>query len=261
LAFFGDGSKREKVLKWSKADKLEKWREDLTEVCENVFVGSATVAGDAALLERNGITHSVNCASQVVNSLSSLLCLDIAMNDGGDENILSHIWSTTVFIEDALAAQGKVLVHCVEGVSRSIAVVIGFLILTRRMSYTSAFGLVRQKRRVASPHPKFIAQLQQLCEILGSAQVKTCFFSREKVLPFEIVIRRGAPVAIPAYGHPQLDEDRTFVIVDFRNAKEDGRGGKIEVRLATDAPSEIADCAKTVAAHVSRILDISPGVD
>jgi hypothetical protein len=244
---------RQKKLKWEKTDKVEKWRNDLTQIIDRVYVGSGVVASDGELLAREGITHSVNCASQFVDSLSSLVSFDIPMLDGGDENILSYIWSTTVFIENAIAMNGKVLVHCVEGISRSVGIVIGYLILTRNIDYATAFRIVRQRRRVAAPNPKFIAQLLQLCEVIGSLSSKTCFFSKEKILPFQVVLRRGVPVAIPIYAYPEQTPEQTFLIIDFRNDSV----RTLEVRVGTDSPNEVVAHAQTVAADIAGLLKIS----
>jgi predicted protein tyrosine phosphatase len=252
---------RQKKLRWDKADKLEKWREDCTQIVDNVFIDSATVANNADLLRRFEISHSINCASHVVTSLPNINALDISMNDGDDANLLSYVWTTTAFIDDIITNGGKILVHCVERVSRSFAIILGFLILTRHLDYTSAFRLVRERRRIASPHPKFIAQLLQLAEILGCVTTKTCFFSKERVLPFEVIIRGGVAVAIPLYSRPELSEERTFVIVDFQEAESlykgsGGNGGTLTVGLARYARPEIERETHRLADHLTRNLNL-----
>jgi hypothetical protein len=248
-----------KNLLWQKADKLEKWREHLTEIVPGVFVGSSSVALDEDLLSRAGITHTVNCVSQLVDSLPSLTNWTFPMNDGGDENILSHVWSVVCFIETALVAGRKVLVHCIEGVSRSVAVVIAYLIVTQNVDYASAYRMVRTKRRVASPHPKFIAQLCQLCEVIGATQAKTCAFSRQKKIVFNVVARRGVPVAVPLYNEPDATEDSVLIVVDYQNARSlyrgsEGPGGTIELKVGQTAPPELRQHALKVVDELGKCI-------
>jgi hypothetical protein len=109
-------------LHWQKADKLERWKTHLSECADRIFIGSDFVGSKADLLRKNGITHIVNCVAQLVESPPGFISLQIPMNDGGDEHLLSHVFRTTVFIQKALESQGKVLIHGVEGASRSVAV-------------------------------------------------------------------------------------------------------------------------------------------
>ena len=56
---------------------------------------------------------------------------------------------------------GSVLVHCVQGVSRSVSMVIAYLMKHKKWSYDQALAFVRSKRPQAKPNPAFAAQLQQ----------------------------------------------------------------------------------------------------
>ena len=256
-----------RLIKWQKSDKLEKWRGHLTQVLDRIYVGSSAVATDNDLLKKTGITHTVNCASQVVSSLSDYISLKIPMCDGGDENILSHLWVTTVFIENALSKEGtKVLVHCIEGVSRSVSVVIGYLIITRRMDYATAYRLVRKQRRIASPHPKFIAQLMQLCEILGSTKTHSCFFSKERMMPFTVCVRRDYVVALPMYQKPVPSEDKCLVVIDYNGAPnlyrgETCDGAVVSVKIGAQVKDELANHAISLVCDLKRCLNVQKAFD
>ncbi|KAM9031196.1 dual specificity protein phosphatase 19 isoform 2-T2 [Sarcophilus harrisii] len=55
---------------------------------------------------------------------------------------------------------GVVLVHCNAGVSRSAAIIIGFLMSTEKITFTSAFSLVKNARPAICPNSGFMEQLQ-----------------------------------------------------------------------------------------------------
>lgn len=54
---------------------------------------------------------------------------------------------------------GRTLVHCVAGVSRSAAMVLGYLVKHRAMSLADAFALLRAARPAVRPNSGFFRQL------------------------------------------------------------------------------------------------------
>ena len=60
---------------------------------------------------------------------------------------------------------GKVLVHCVQGISRSATLVIAYLMLKHHMTVQNAVRLVRAQREIW-PNQGFLQQLCQFDETL-----------------------------------------------------------------------------------------------
>ena len=56
---------------------------------------------------------------------------------------------------------GRVLVHCVGGVSRSASVCIAYLMRSKRMSLREAYDYVKGKRSCIAPNINFMGQLLQ----------------------------------------------------------------------------------------------------
>ncbi|KAK4164678.1 protein-tyrosine phosphatase-like protein [Cladorrhinum sp. PSN259] len=63
-------------------------------------------------------------------------------------------------IEDVEINGGKVLVHCSEGVSRSGAVVVGYLMKKEGKTLKEALKFVKRRRRVVQPRRSFLEQLK-----------------------------------------------------------------------------------------------------
>lgn len=79
------------------------------------------------------------------------------LKDHVRENIESVFYDAINFIEEAKRDQGKVYVHCVQGVSRSATVCLAYLIYDRKITYNEAFNYLKVKREVVNPNMTFIA--------------------------------------------------------------------------------------------------------
>lgn len=64
--------------------------------------------------------------------------------------------------EKEIPAHGRVLVHCIQGISRSATIVIGYLMSRERMSLREAYEKVTTLRPISKPNVGFIEQLRQL---------------------------------------------------------------------------------------------------
>jgi predicted protein tyrosine phosphatase len=254
---------KETALLWEKSDKLERWRWHLSPITASLFISSSDVASNGDLLRESDVTHIVSCVSQLVESAPGFHQLNIPMNDGGDENLLSNVFKATVFIGNALASNGKVLVHCIEGVSRSVAIVMGYFVLTERIDYQTAYKKLRAARRVASPNPKFIAQLLQLAELVGATSTTTCYFSRNRSLPFEIIEKRNALVAVPVYSEPpENDGTKCYVRASYPDvdslSKDDEKPpGIVRLDIGDSVGSEVRGFAVDFVGHLCACLRLT----
>ncbi|KAF5910660.1 hypothetical protein HPG69_004749, partial [Diceros bicornis minor] len=107
------------------------------------------------------VTHILNVACGVENAfLSDFIYKSISVLDLPETNILSYFPECFEFIEQAKMKDGVVLVHCNAGVSRAAAVVIGFLMNSEEISFTSAFSLVKNARPSICPNAGFMEQLR-----------------------------------------------------------------------------------------------------
>lgn len=65
-------------------------------------------------------------------------------------------------------AQGPVLVHCIQGVSRSPSIVIAYLMATSEMGFRETRLYVKGKRPCIRPNDTFIKDLRNYCCVLRS---------------------------------------------------------------------------------------------
>lgn len=88
-------------------------------------------------------------------------CLDLPETD------LEHIiMNCNKIIRKSIDRKENILVHCNAGVSRSVSIIIGFLILEKHKSYEDAYQLVKLVRPCMQPNAGFVKQLKNLHETL-----------------------------------------------------------------------------------------------
>ncbi|DBB11429.1 TPA: hypothetical protein ACH3X3_006841 [Trebouxia sp. C0006] len=124
------------------------------ELRKGLYIGGLAVLNSAAEL---GISHVLS----VINDMPELSTrvwklsmkhLLIDMPDMAEANLLPHFQQAVSFISSAVGSNGKVLVHCQAGVSRSASVVLAYLMATERISMESALASVRHVYPYASPN-------------------------------------------------------------------------------------------------------------
>ncbi|KAF8520946.1 protein-tyrosine phosphatase-like protein, partial [Hysterangium stoloniferum] len=127
---------------------------------------SINAALDASVMSAFGITHVLS----VCPEFTCRTRMAIHIDDAPDTNILIRLPEACEFIQRAVDSGGKVYVHCVMGVSRSVTVVCAYLMKTQGMSAAAALAHVKSIRQVARPNYGFLEQLEvwQACDFAPS---------------------------------------------------------------------------------------------
>lgn len=129
----------------------------ICEVSPGIFVSSQDVAADKELMKSQNITHVLNVATGVPNFFpDDFQYLKIEILDLPYEDIRKHFVTCFAFMNSA----DKVLVHCNAGISRSVTIVIAYLMKQYRLRFADAYEKVRSLRPCAFPNSGFMEQLQ-----------------------------------------------------------------------------------------------------
>ncbi|XP_053358708.1 dual specificity protein phosphatase family protein [Clarias gariepinus] len=139
------------------------------EVWPNLYIGNVAIAQNRSALKRMGITHILNAAHAKQGSLgdesyygTAFVYYGIPADDSGRFDISVHFRPATDFIHKALKKKnGKVLVHCIMGVSRSATLVLSYLMLRQHLTLRAAIQHVIQRRPVY-PNRNFLGLLLEL---------------------------------------------------------------------------------------------------
>uniref|UniRef100_A0A914W4G6 Dual specificity protein phosphatase n=1 Tax=Plectus sambesii TaxID=2011161 RepID=A0A914W4G6_9BILA len=134
--------------------------DDYNEVYPGIWISSQYFAKSIPMLTKTGITHVLNCAEgshfMCVNTnatyydKSGITYKGIAAADAPGYNLSQHFQECIEFMADARKRNGKILVHCLQGWSRSPTIVAAYLMQCEGLSARQALVRIRTMREI---HP------------------------------------------------------------------------------------------------------------
>ncbi|KAE8280567.1 Dual specificity protein phosphatase 13 isoform A [Larimichthys crocea] len=143
------------------------------EVWPNLYIGNVAVAQNRKTLHKLGITHVLNAAHSKQGSIgdqsfygNTCVYYGIPAEDSDHFDLSQYFKPAADFIHKALKSKdGKVLVHCIMGMSRSATLVLVYLMLRQRLTLKDALRRVIKKRAIY-PNQNFLSLLLKLDEQL-----------------------------------------------------------------------------------------------
>ncbi|KAJ3640136.1 hypothetical protein Zmor_003452 [Zophobas morio] len=155
---------------------------DVNFITTGLYLGDKYTAKDRRFLARTGFTHVLNAAEGIdeyqVNTnqhfyrSANITYLGIPGHDRPSWNISVYFDEAARFIDQAVKSGGKVLVHCVVGISRSATLVIAYLMICKGMNAAEALAYTFKRRRVY-PNHGFLNHLAQLNNVLNKTREPT----------------------------------------------------------------------------------------
>jgi len=146
---------KELSLVWTNHNRTD------TELPNKIFVGSEKFARNRKGLTKFSIRAILNCTLATPNRYpndKNIKYCNVHLADDDTQPIGKALPVAVDFLSNKVAGL-NVLVHCTKGVSRSVAMFIGWLLASRRMPLREALMHVQLLRSSASPNMGFIKQL------------------------------------------------------------------------------------------------------
>ena len=133
----------------------------MTEILPNLYLAGIEEVIEECETHAMNITHILNVASEIVTDRSfEYKYKHRGVIDDDDENDISQIFSECIdWIEEALSNDSKVIVHCWSGISRSVCVVLAYMIAKRGYTPEKALSTVMEKRPIIDPWKPYFQQL------------------------------------------------------------------------------------------------------
>jgi len=142
------------------------------EIIPRLYLGSEHASRSLEVLSSLKVSHIVNMASECKNHFPETFgYFNGKLKDMEDEDVRQLAYDVCKFIEKVLSQEGEtsVFIHCQAGISRSVAMVLGYLIIHEKMNLKDAFFLIKNKKPNVGPNKGYMQQLCQLdLEMNGS---------------------------------------------------------------------------------------------
>lgn len=142
-------------------------------ILSNLFLGSFAHSTDPDFLSQAGITHILAVGDDFPTSFTSpfsqsqITRLHLPVSDLPSAPIAALFPAAIDFLEPARLNNSPTLVHCLAGASRSVAIVLAYLVWLR-CPFEKALSHVKSLRPAADPNPGFLSQLQDWVQYLNS---------------------------------------------------------------------------------------------
>lgn len=155
----------------------ESYLPQATEIIPHLYISDLFTATDTQFLASHRITHrlsvllepeSIDCtagdplASSKEYEGFTLKTKCITLADKSDAKLWMYLDAGADWIHDSLEGypNAKVLVHCNWGKSRSVAMVLAYLMKRKGLTLDGALAYVQSKRCIAQPNEGFMRQLK-----------------------------------------------------------------------------------------------------
>ncbi|OCH91884.1 phosphatases II [Obba rivulosa] len=172
---------RELVQGSSEVEWSYEMRRQCQEILKGLFLGPLQASKDLDALQALGITHIV-CIRDAKEAFSvrprfpehfKYKVLDVEDNE--DQNLIRRFPEAKLFIDDAIARGGRVLVHCNGGISLSPAFVVMYVMEHYKLSWEDALHFVQNRRYCISPNGGFLTQIKEYESIYKASDAVAAF--------------------------------------------------------------------------------------
>ena len=128
-------------------------------ICDNIYLGNSFAARNESFLLENNIKAVVNCANEYTSEYKEIKFLELNLYDNIEEHLFPKFDVAYAFIKHN--SKHNILIHCIEGRSRSVSLVIFYLMKEKRWDYDTCFEFIKKKNRFAYPNTGFQNQLKE----------------------------------------------------------------------------------------------------
>uniref|UniRef100_A0A8D1WG06 JNK pathway associated phosphatase n=1 Tax=Sus scrofa TaxID=9823 RepID=A0A8D1WG06_PIG len=136
----------------------------MNKILPGLYIGNFKDARDAEQLSKNKVTHILSVHDSARPMLEGVKYLCIPASDSPSQNLTRHFKESIQFIHECRLRGEGCLVHCLAGVSRSVTLVVAYVMTVTDLGWEDALHTVRAGRSCANPNLGFQRQLQEFEE-------------------------------------------------------------------------------------------------
>ncbi|MEM0354217.1 MAG: dual specificity protein phosphatase [Thermoplasmata archaeon] len=131
-----------------------------------IYLGSYEPAfNDSEDFKNLGIDVIINCAKEIVYPPTTKYVVEhFPLEDNEDASMLEYMDDANKKINRYLKYGKKIYIHCVDGISRSPAILIYYLMSSKKLTFIKAYSLLKSIRPGIKINPKFERELKTVEE-------------------------------------------------------------------------------------------------
>ncbi|XP_004588043.2 dual specificity protein phosphatase 18 [Ochotona princeps] len=132
----------------------------MTQITRSLYIGNGVAANSRFILSSSQITMVINASVEVVNTYyDNIQYLQVPVTDTPTSHIYGYFDIVADQIHSEDMKQGRTLLHCVAGVSRSPTLCLAYLMKYHAMTLRDAHKWIRALRPIIRPNNGFWEQL------------------------------------------------------------------------------------------------------
>ncbi|CAN9500751.1 unnamed protein product [Ophioblennius macclurei] len=133
----------------------------INKILPDLYLGNLKDARDPELLAKHNISHILSIHDTAAPILEDKTYLCISAADHSKQNLTQYFRDSIMFIHECRLKGEGCLVHCVAGVSRSVTLVVAYIMTVTGRGWVEALAAVRSARPCAGPNLGFLRQLEE----------------------------------------------------------------------------------------------------
>lgn len=129
-------------------------------IIDNIYIGDVYDAYDVESFKNQNIYNVISAVTgfeNIYDNSINHLCLQLIDNE--EQNIIRYFEISNLFIDNIIKKNQSLLIHCIAGRSRSVTLLIAYLIYKHKYTVEDALSLIKKKRPIIEPNQNFIRQL------------------------------------------------------------------------------------------------------
>jgi protein-tyrosine phosphatase len=162
------------LLYWSDIkNKYIYYIDNMSQIFNNLWITCGGTAREFDFLRENEITHILNCAEEEsINYPKDITAIHILMTDDDDDSGMSQIIEGAQILGAWMNAGVNTIVHCKAGISRSVTVVLAWMIMYKEYTFNDAYKFVQDKRNFINPNDYYRKLLRIIEETFHTGEYK-----------------------------------------------------------------------------------------
>eukprot|EP00331_Platyophrya_macrostoma_P034545 CAMPEP_0176459344 /NCGR_PEP_ID=MMETSP0127-20121128/33215_1 /TAXON_ID=938130 /ORGANISM="Platyophrya macrostoma, Strain WH" /LENGTH=171 /DNA_ID=CAMNT_0017850251 /DNA_START=137 /DNA_END=652 /DNA_ORIENTATION=- len=133
----------------------------IVKMYDGIYIGNSQNAKNREELMGAGITHIVNCCAAKCGNYfpDRFKYLSLELKDTPEFDLSSYLFQAVEFIQEALDFEGKVFIHCNQGISRAPSILLAYYIWRYRVELEPCLEKLRVVYPKAEPNLGFMIHL------------------------------------------------------------------------------------------------------